>query len=105
LSTALTMLAKGGVCVTLGVSAGAEVTFDVARFFSTGRATLYGFILFEEFGHEPATASLAHLAALVAAGNLTPRISVEAPWTQIADVARQLFNRSFPGKAVLHVAS
>lgn len=105
MSTALTMLAKGGVCVTLGVSAGAEVTFDVARFFSTGRATLYGFILFEEFGHEPATASLAHLAALVAAGNLTPRISVEAPWTQIADVARQLFNRSFPGKAVLHVAS
>jgi len=103
LSTALTMLAQGGVCVSLGASAGAEVTFDAARFFSTGRATLYGFILFEEFGHEPAAVGLAHLAALVAAGQLIPRISVEAPWTQIADVARQLFDRSFPGKAVLHV--
>ena len=43
-------------------------------------------------------------AELVAAGQLKPTISIEAPWTQIADVAQQLLNRSFPGKAVLHVA-
>jgi hypothetical protein len=29
---------------------------------------------------------------------------VEAPWTQISQVARQLLDRKFVGKAVLHVA-
>jgi hypothetical protein len=32
-------------------------------------------------------------------------MSVVAPWTQIADVARQRRNRRFPGKAVLHVST
>lgn len=103
LGSALSQLAKGGVCVALGVSAGAEVTFDASRFFPTGRTTLYGFILFEEFGHEPASVGLARLAGLVAAGQLVPRISIEAPWTQIADVAKRLLNRAFPGKAVLQL--
>jgi hypothetical protein len=30
---------------------------------------------------------------------------VEAPWTQIGQVARQLLDRKFVGKAVLHVAA
>ena len=105
LATALTQLTKGGVCVTLGVSAGAEVTFDAARFFRVGRTALYGFILFEECGSEPASAGLERLAGLVAAGQLQPRISVEAPWTEIADVAQQLLGRRFPGKAVLHLST
>jgi hypothetical protein len=29
---------------------------------------------------------------------------VEAPWTQIGQVAHQLLDRTFVGKAVLHVA-
>jgi NADPH:quinone reductase len=105
LAAALTQLAKGGICVSLGVSAGAEVTFDATGFFPTGRTVLYGFILFEEFGNEPAAVGLMRLAALVAADKLQPRISVEAPWIQIADVARQLLNRRFSGKAVLHVSA
>lgn len=104
LVTALGQLAQGGICVTLGVSAGAEVTFDVGQFFRLGRRALYGFILFEEFGDDPASAGLGRLAGLVAAGQLHPRISIEAPWTQIADVAQQLLDRRFPGKAVLHVS-
>jgi NADPH:quinone reductase-like Zn-dependent oxidoreductase len=105
LGAALSQLAKGGVCVSLGASAGAEVTFDARSFFPIGRTSLYGFILFEEFGNESAAVGLARLAALIAAGKLQPRISLEAPWTQIADVARQLLNRRFPGKAVLHVSA
>lgn len=104
LAAALETLAKDGVCVSLGVSAANESTFDVRKFFATGRTTLYGFILFEELQTEPAAAGLARLAGLIAAGKLKPRISVEAPWTQIADVARQLLDRRFPGKAVLHLA-
>ncbi len=105
LATALTQLGKGGVCVTLGVSAGAEVTFDVGQFFRLGRRVLYGLILFEEFGDDPASDGLARLAGLVAAGRVRPNISIEAPWTDIAGVAQQLIDRRYPGKAVLHMSS
>jgi hypothetical protein len=30
---------------------------------------------------------------------------VEAPWTEIGEVARQLVDRKFVGKAVLHVTA
>jgi NADPH:quinone reductase-like Zn-dependent oxidoreductase len=104
LASALAVLAKDGICISLGVSAADETTFDVRTFFVTGRTMLYGFILFAELEIEPAASGLTRLAALVAAGQLKPTISVEAPWAQIADVAQQLLNRTFPGKAVLHVA-
>ena len=103
LSSALGSLAKDGVCVSLGISAADESTFDVRKFFTTGRTSLYGFILFDELNTESAAVGLARLTGLIATRKLTPRISVEAPWTQIADVAGQLLDRRFPGKAVLHV--
>jgi NADPH:quinone reductase-like Zn-dependent oxidoreductase len=105
LGSALAVLAKDGVCVTLGVSAAEHTTFDVRTFFVTGRTMLYGFILFDELATDPASNGLARLAGLVAAQQITPTISVEAPWTEIAQVAQQLLDRSFPGKAVLHVAN
>jgi len=103
LGTALAALERGGVCVTLGVSASAEVTFDAREFFATGRATLYGFYVFTEFGSEPASVGLRRLADLVAAGQLAPHISLERPWKEIAQVAQDLIARRFPGKAVLVV--
>jgi NADPH:quinone reductase len=101
LGTALAALERGGVCVTLGVSAAAEVTFDTRQFFVTGRTTLYGFYLFTELGSEPAAVGLRRLADLVAAGQLAPHISVERPWAEIGQVAPDLMARRFPGKAVL----
>src|SRR4029450_4292330 len=44
LGTALAALERGGVCVTLGVSASSEVTFDARTFFATGRRQVYGFL-------------------------------------------------------------
>jgi len=67
----------------------------------TGRATLYGFYLFTEFGSEPASVGLRRLADLVAAGQLAPHISLERPWKEIGQVAQDLMGRRFPGKAVL----
>jgi hypothetical protein len=32
-----------------------------------------------------------------------PHIEIEAPWTDIAAIARRLIAREFHGKAVLHV--
>jgi NADPH2:quinone reductase len=101
LGTALAALESGGVCVTLGVSAAAEVTFDARQFFLAGRTTLYGFYLFTEVRREPASGGLRRLADLVAAGQLAPHISLEQPWTDIARVAQDLMARRYPGKAVL----
>src|SRR5712692_4347818 len=101
LGTALAALQRGGVCVTLGVSASAEVTFDARQFFTAGRATLYGLYLFTEFASEPASVGLRRLADLVASGQLAPHVSLERPWTEIGQVAQDLMARRFPGKAVL----
>jgi len=101
LGTALAALERAGVCVTLGVSASSEVTFDAREFFVTGRSTLYGFYIFTEFGSEPASVGLRRLAELVAAGQLAPHISLERPWKEIGQVAQDLMARRFPGKAVL----
>ncbi|MBI2161750.1 MAG: zinc-binding dehydrogenase [Candidatus Rokubacteria bacterium] len=101
LGTALAALEGGGVCVTLGVSAAAEVTFDAREFFFAGRTTLYGFYLFKELRSEPASVGLRRLADLVAAGQLTPHVSLERPWGEIGQVAQDLMARRFPGKAVL----
>jgi NADPH:quinone reductase-like Zn-dependent oxidoreductase len=101
LGSALAALDRGGTCVTLGVSATAEVTFDTRTFFVSGRTTLYGFYLFTELGNDPAGIGLKRLAELVAAGQLAPHISVEKPWTEIAQVAADLMARRYPGKAVL----
>ena len=101
LGTALAALNRAGVCVTLGVSAGAEVTFDAREFFVAGRTTLHGLYLFTELMSEPATVGLRRLAGYVASGQLAPHISLERPWTEIAQVAQDLMARRFPGKAVL----
>jgi NADPH:quinone reductase-like Zn-dependent oxidoreductase len=101
LGTALAALKRLGTCVTLGVSAGAQVTFDAREFFVAGRTTLYGLYLFTELMSEPGSVGLRRLAELVAAGQLAPHISVERPWGEIARVAQDLMARRFPGKAVL----
>jgi NADPH:quinone reductase-like Zn-dependent oxidoreductase len=101
LGTALAALQRNGVCVTLGVSSIAEVTFNARDFFVAGRTTLYGLYLFTELMIEPATVGLRRLGALVAAGQLSPHISVERPWMEIGRVAEDLMARRFPGKAVL----
>ncbi|PYN19269.1 MAG: alcohol dehydrogenase, partial [Candidatus Rokuibacteriota bacterium] len=103
LGTALSALARGGTCVNFGVSATSEVTFDVRNFFVAGRTTLYGFYLFTELSQEPAGIGLSRLANLVADGRLTPHISVERPWKEIAQVAQDLMARRYPGKAVLNL--
>jgi NADPH:quinone reductase-like Zn-dependent oxidoreductase len=44
---------------------------------------------------------LRRLAELVAAGQLSPHVTVERPWSDIGHVAQDLIGRRFPGKAVL----
>jgi NADPH:quinone reductase-like Zn-dependent oxidoreductase len=97
------MLATGGTCVSFGVSAATEATFDARSFYLTGGTRLRGFILFHEVLARPPAGGLDRLARMVAEGRLKPRIEVEAPWTEVGDVAARLIERGYTGKAVLRV--
>lgn len=105
LGNVLGMLAVGGTCISIGHSAGeATVTFDAQRGFAGRRVTLYAFTVFSELPGDGASSALARLARLVADGKLRPLIAVEAPWSEAGSIARQLLDRSYPGKAVLLVS-
>jgi NADPH:quinone reductase len=105
LGAALTMLHAGGSCVTFGVSEAPTSTFESGNFFRLGDVSLYGLLLFDALRRaEPASDGLATLARLVEQGVLKPLVAVEAPWTDIGSVARQLLDRRFSGKAVLRLS-
>ena len=97
------MLAPGATCVLLGASAGARTDFDASTF-RVGGTSLYGRVMGYEFRREPPTIGLAELGRFVAEGVLVPEIEREASWTEIAEVARDLIDRRFTGKAVLHLS-
>jgi NADPH:quinone reductase-like Zn-dependent oxidoreductase len=104
LASALAALAQGGVCVQYGASSGNRIIeFNTGDFFRNGPHTFYGLYLGPELGVESAGDGLAILANLVAAGHLRPLISVEAPWTQVGEVAQQLLERRYVGKAILRL--
>ncbi len=105
LSQALGLVEEGTRVVLFGTSSGAQVSFDAGHFFGVGMASLYGMILFDELKTvEAASVGLERLAGLIAQDRLKARISVEAVWTEADSVARSLLARSYPGKAVLHIA-
>jgi NADPH:quinone reductase len=104
LGNVLSMLAPEGTCVSFGVSGGTEATFDARELYLTGGANLYGFILFHEVIARPASAGLARLVKLVDEGRLKPRIEVEAPLTEVGEVAARLIDRGYMGKAILRVS-
>jgi NADPH:quinone reductase len=103
LPAVLEQLAPDGTCVTFGATAGANINFNASKFYGKGGLSLYGFILFHELKKQSASLGLARLVKLVANGFLVPHIDVEAPWSEIAQVAQQLTDRKFLGKAVLHL--
>lgn len=106
LSAAMTMLRKNGVCVTLGRSEGEDVRFNVVGLLDAPGASLQSLVLFDDIAAtEPASEGLAILARLMEERVVTPTIGVEAPWSEVAPIARQLIDRAFAGKAVLHVTA
>jgi NADPH:quinone reductase len=103
LPAVLEQLALDGTCVIFGATAGSNITFNAAKFYGKGGLSLYGFILFHELRKQPATVGLARLVKLVAEGALVSHIDVETSWSAIGQVAQQLTDRQFLGKAVLHI--
>ncbi len=108
LAEAMTQLAPGGTCVSVGVSvgpAGYEVPVDMARMRRAPGACLRILNLYHELEREPASRGLHRLVCLAGQGKLTPHLGVEADWHEIGQVAQALIDRRFPGKAVLHVSA
>lgn len=104
LGAALGMLQPSGTCVTFGVSESGTASIESRDFFATGGTRLYGLTLFHELmSVERAGIGLRLLAELAEAQKLRPQIAVEAPWTEIGQIARRLIDRDFTGKAVLHI--
>jgi NADPH:quinone reductase len=104
LESALSLLATGGTCVILGYSASPEATIDVRDLINTGRTTLYGLNMYQEFDSRPRSEDLAWLARMVAEQQLRTYIAMEASWHEIGEAAQRLLQRHFTGKAVLHLA-
>jgi NADPH:quinone reductase-like Zn-dependent oxidoreductase len=103
LGNAISMLAPSGHIVVYGVSAGGPLTVDSTLFLRT-RLIISGLAVFTELQKETAGVGLGRLAAMCAAGTLKPHIAITAPWAEIGNVAQQLLDRSYPGKAVLTVS-
>ncbi|GHO71232.1 oxidoreductase [Ktedonobacter sp. SOSP1-52] len=105
LATALTLLAPGGLCVNVGASANPEVTLQI-RYHAgfTGGFTFYGLFLLAEIRQrtDPAR-DLKYLTQMVSQGRLRPQITVEACWTEVAEVVERLLKRDIVGKAALHI--
>ena len=103
LANVLSMVAPVGHVVIYGVSAGGPITVD-STLFLRSRMVVSGLAVFTELQKESAGVGLDRLAGMCAAGTLKPHIAIEAPWTEIGNVAQQLLDRSYPGKAVLTVS-
>ena len=103
LADTLKMLARGGVLVSYGISAGETAMVEAGEFFRVGRARYYGLYLFTEFGRRPAWDGLDVLAGLVANGSLAIHIDAEDQFAGLGRMAERLYNREITGKAVLHV--
>lgn len=103
LAEALSMLAPDGLCITIGTAGTPKVTFSPVSLLQAGGTGFYALALFHDFRHQPAAPDLARLVKALADGTLNPHIEIERPWEEIEDVAQQLMNRAFTGKAVLHV--
>ncbi len=100
LAQTLGMLGPDGVCVSIGVIGGMDISLDL-RTMRAPRSSLYKMLVFTEVSQEPASLGLARLAQLVAEGRLKPHIDVEESWTRIGQVAEDLLQRRISGKAVL----
>jgi NADPH:quinone reductase-like Zn-dependent oxidoreductase len=103
LARALTLLAPGGTCVTLGWSASPQVNLDLREFLATGGGSLYALRMYNELQNRPARDDLDLLAHMVARRQLRIPVEAEGTWDDIADIAQRLLDRKFTGKAVLHL--
>jgi NADPH:quinone reductase len=99
------LLVPGGLCVSLGIMNGLEVTLNLGEIFMrAGNINLSTLVLPVELESRVGTEGLTRLTRLVAEERLHPLIGVEAPWTEITEIVQQFQSRRISGKAVLYIS-
>jgi NADPH:quinone reductase-like Zn-dependent oxidoreductase len=105
LALATGALTAGGLCITIGATAGREVAIDAFAFYQKQRR-LKGFGLFPAIAAgRPPRQGLTRLLALVADGRLSIEVGHRGDWNEIAAATALLSDRGFKGKAVMKVSA
>lgn len=94
---------SSGRLVTYGVSAGAEAPMPIRNLLLSGDGRIDGFHLYRESEKETASKGLTRLMRLMLDGRLKTEITVTGNWSEVANVAAGLIDRTFLGKAVLTI--
>lgn len=103
ITAALGMLTPGGACVVYGVADSDMAPVSIPSFMRTGGARLVGFFLYQSLRIEAAGIGLGKLLTLMDDGRLRTSIELEASWTEIATLSREVLARGVSGKVVLHI--
>ena len=97
-------LVPHGTLVSYGNSSEqAQASYEVTQMYRSS-VTIYGFVLFGELKTETAASGLGRLLDLVSRDMLKVVIEKEADWSEIQQVAHDLIDRRFKGKAVLKIS-
>ena len=103
LESGIRSLSSGGICVCYGITSAPKISVDVKPFIFSGEAKIMGFYLYSQAEKSPPSEGLSRLLKLVSEQKLTCMIEREASWNDVGIVAEEFLNRTFNGKAVLHI--
>jgi NADPH:quinone reductase-like Zn-dependent oxidoreductase len=97
------MLDTDGVYVVYGNVSRQDATLSFEPFIQRTRASIYAFIISNEFPVKPASEGLARLVEMVSEGKLKTQISVEEPAEKIDSVIQDVSEHKVEGKAVIRM--
>jgi NADPH:quinone reductase-like Zn-dependent oxidoreductase len=104
LATAIDLVARDGLIVTIGNSSEQETTFNARTLYAKGAIRIYALLIFEEMeSRRVGAADLERLLALVADGKLRAPVEVRRGWRDLPLVLDELESRQYSGKAVLQL--
>ena len=103
LAHAVAALEPEGEAITYGLSGKPTVELQIGALLGKGLAKVRGLNLYAESGVEPISKKLVRILRLVEAGRVQTEVGRTGSWTEVGEVARDLIDRSFSGKAVLAV--
>ena len=103
LENSIKALAPDGVCVCYGVTSAPNISIDVRPFMFSGESKIIGFYLYSQAEKSAPSENLTRLLQLVSEQKIKCMIEKEASWNEVGEVADALLNRTFSGKAVIHI--
>ena len=103
LTAALRLVGPDGTVVMFGNSSGVPSEVAFGGIFSSPRAKLYAFFVYESADKRTFGEDLSLLVSMVASGSLRPHIGIEANWRELGEVITALRERRVEGKAMLRI--